>query len=409
MGNVTNIFGTASLPTDYAKKSFAGMLTRLAPGGGNAKLFAMSEMSGSDTDVIGTEHGWWTKTYAFLTMTLGAAVADGAATTFTVASTTDVIPGSIYRVASTTEHIRVLTVASSTSITVARGQGSVAAAAIANSVKLYKIGSSYEEASTRPLGNTITPVLIKNYTQIFRNSWVVSGTNASVSTVVGDGNVAESKQDAINYHASDIEQSLIFGQKNSTTVNGQPLRYMDGVLAMLSNYSYYPSTYAAANVTVLGSTTTYDQLEAAVDPVFNQVVMGTNGNQKAAFCGAQAIKVVNAIGRKYGTYQLLAGATEYGLQFLTVKFSRGEIKLIEHPMFTANPDWTKMMLIVDVGNFSTGYLKDRKTQYKEFNSKGDVAQDNGIDAVGGTFTSELTCTLKNPPANAVITNFTAAA
>ena len=40
---------------------------------------------------------------------------------------------------------------------------------------------------------------------------------------------------------------------------------------------------------------------------------------------------------------------------------------------------------------------------------GDTVVDNGIDAVGGTLTTELTCVVKNPPANAIITNLTAAA
>ena len=35
--------------------------------------------------------------------------------------------------------------------------------------------------------------------------------------------------------------------------------------------------------------------------------------------------------------------------------------------------------------------------------------DNGIDAVGGTLTSELTVEIRNPPANAIITGLTAAA
>jgi hypothetical protein len=37
------------------------------------------------------------------------------------------------------------------------------------------------------------------------------------------------------------------------------------------------------------------------------------------------------------------------------------------------------------------------------------ANDNGIDAVGGTLTTELTTVIKNPPANAVITNLTSGA
>ena len=46
---------------------------------------------------------------------------------------------------------------------------------------------------------------------------------------------------------------------------------------------------------------------------------------------------------------------------------------------------------------------------QEFNMNGDTVVDNGIDAVGGTLTTELTCVVKNPPANAIITNLTAAA
>jgi len=56
---------------------------------------------------------------------------------------------------------------------------------------------------------------------------------------------------------------------------------------------------------------------------------------------------------------------------------------------------------------SPAYLGDRKTQNKEFNTDGMEANDNGIDAIGGTLTSELTCVVKNPPANAIITNLTA--
>ena len=50
----------------------------------------------------------------------------------------------------------------------------------------------------------------------------------------------------------------------------------------------------------------------------------------------------------------------------------------------------------------------QKTQNKEFNQDAD-ANDNGIDAVGGTLTTEVTCVVKNPPANSVIYNLTAAA
>ena len=82
--------------------------------------------------------------------------------------------------------------------------------------------------------------------------------------------------------------------------------------------------------------------------------------------------------------------------------------MIEHPLFNSNATWSKMAIAVDLSTFNLAYLGDRKTQNKEFNADAD-ANDNGIDAVGGTLTTELTTVVKNPPANAIITNFTAAA
>ena len=78
-------------------------------------------------------------------------------------------------------------------------------------------------------------------------------------------------------------------------------------------------------------------------------------------------------------------------------------------MFNSNTTWAKMAVGVDLSTFRVAYLGDRKTQNKEFNQGGEEAVDNGIDAVGGTLTTEMTCVVKNPPANGVIYNLTAAA
>jgi hypothetical protein len=47
-------------------------------------------------------------------------------------------------------------------------------------------------------------------------------------------------------------------------------------------------------------------------------------------------------------------------------------------------------LLLICPRFNLAYLGDRKTQNKEFNMNGNDAADNGIDAVGGTLTTELT-------------------
>jgi hypothetical protein len=102
------------------------------------------------------------------------------------------------------------------------------------------------------------------------------------------------------------------------------------------------------------------------------------------------------------------GQTSWGLQYSTIKTSRGAFQMIEHPLFNSNTTWAKMAVGVDLSTFRAAYLGDRKTQNKEFNADAD-ANDNGIDATGGTLTTEMTCVVKNPPANGIVHNLTAAA
>lgn len=402
----TGIFSTSGFTTDLAKKSFAGMITRLMPNG-NAPLFGLTAMLPTE-QAAQVEHGFFTKTMLFPELQIDGAIADGTTTTFTVDSTTNILPGMIMRAQSTGEQLVINSVVSATQVTVGRGVGTTAAAAIADNVKLYQIGNAFEESSIRPNALQINPVRITNLTQIFRNTWALSGSAQATQVIAGESPVAENRQDCAAFHAADIEKALFFGEKFSSTRNGQPFRKMDGLTAILSNLTYYPPSYSAVNVTALGATTTFTQLQTALDPVFNQVTDPKGGNDRIFFVGSTMRKVINEIGRLNGQYQIMDGQTSYGLQFSQFKLARGTFRMIEHPLFNSNADWAKYGVAVDLATFRVAYLNGRKTKKEEFN-QGNEAVDNGIDAVGGTLTSELTCVVKNPPANAWITNATAAA
>jgi hypothetical protein len=400
------IFSTGQLTQDLAKKSFASMITRLMPNG-TAPLFGLTSMLPSDT-AMQTEHGFFTKTMLFPQLTVSAAGQTAADTTFTVTSTTNVLPGMLMRVDTTGENVLVNSVMSGTQVSVQRGVGTVAAQAIAASVSLFQVGSAFEEGSIRPQSLIINPVRITNYTQIFRNTWAITDSVRATMMIAGETNVAESRQDCAAFHAADIEKGIFFGQKSSGTRNGQPFHTMDGLINIVGNLSYYPSYYASVNVNTAGSTTNYTQLEGFLDPVFNQATDPKVANERVLFVGGSAKRVINNIGRLNGTYQIVDGQTSYGLQFSTFKTARGTFRMIEHPLFNSNTSWSKMAVAVDLSTFRLAYLGDRKTQNKEFNNDAD-ANDNGIDAVGGTLTTELTTVVKNPPANSIIYNLTAAA
>jgi len=403
------MFNTSALTQDLAKKSFAGMITRLMPNG-TAPLFGMTSMLGEET-AVQIEHGFFTKTMLFPQMTLSAAVANAADTVLTVLSTANILPGMIMRIDSTGENVIVNSVPSATQVNVTRAVGNVAAANTLASDNLWQVGNAFEEASIRPNALIINPVRITNLTQIFRNTWAISDTIRTTQMIAGDTNIAESRQDCAAFHAADIEKALFFGQKFQGTRNNQPFRTMDGLLSIVGNLTYYPSSYAAANINAAGASTNYTQLEGFLDPVFNQATDPKVANERVLFVGGAAHKVINNIGRLNGTYFISDGQTNWGLQFGTFKTTRGTFRIIEHPLFNTNASWSKMAVAVDLSTFKLAYLGDRKTQNREFNADmNDVDPvDNGIDAVGGTLTTEVTSVIKNPPANAVITNLTAAA
>ena len=387
-------------PTNLNGISFASAITRLMPNG-TAPLFGLTSLLKDET-ASNIEHGYFSKTMIFPSATLNGAIADGVDTTWTVVSTGDLNVGDMLMVASTQETVLITSITNATNIVVTRGVGTVAAAAIADAVVLYSIGNAFEEGSTRPSAVNILAARYVNYTQIFRNSWAVTKTAAAIPQIAGSGYVSESKQDCAALHAMAIEKALFFGQKFMGTSNGRPLHTQEGIIARVT-------AAAAGNIVTLGATTNWTQLEAALDPTLQTVTDPKGGNIRTMFVGGTARRVIHNIARLNSTYQITASETSWGLQIDTIRTPRGTFEMIEHPLFNAYgaaAPWAKMAVVADLNAFSLAYL--RKTSDAAYNASGALV-DNGIDAEGGTLTTELTSTIKNPSAFGILYNFTAAA
>ena len=402
------IFNTSMLTADLAKKSFAAAYMRYMPNG-NAPLFGLTSMLKSET-ALSFEHGFFSKTMVFPEMKTNGGLLLAASTTLTFDTTANLLPGMIMRNERTGENIIINTVPTATTITCSRAIGTVAAAAILDNDDWYQVGTAFEESSLRPAASNIVPVRVTNLTQIFRNTWAISGTSGAVQVIAGGSTDAESRQDCAGFHASDIEKALFFGQKSSGTRNGQPFRTMAGLIACVEDVTFYPPSYGGVvNSFTAGGTTNWTQLQGFLNPVFNQATDPHGSSERVLFVGGAAKLVINEIGRLNGTYQLMDGQTNFGLEFTTLTHPRGKFRIIEHPLFNTNAYWSKMAVGVDLPTFGLAYLAGRQTQNMEFNTKGQQAADNGIDAVGGTLTTEMTALVKNTPANVVIRNLTQAA
>ena len=392
-----HIFDQSDAIANLNKLSFEQAFVRYMPGG-TAPLFEFTSQLPSK-DISNIEHGYFTKTMSFGAVTLNAAVADGVATTFTVVSTAKVVPGQLYRANTTGEVVMVSSVTNATTLVVVRGFGDVAAGAIANSVVLYCVGNVYEEASNRPQAARLDESYVTNYTQIFRNTWLLSNTQAAIEQIAGMGQAAEDKQDCSLLHARDIETALFFGQKKLTTSNNQRIHSMQGLEGYIRNY-------AASNISTAGGTTTYDQLLTMLDPCFNTQADSKSGNQRVLFCGRNAINVINKIGRLSGEFTLSKGQTQFGLRFNEFSLPRGDFMMVEHPLFNSNADWQKMAIAVDMSTIQLAYL--RRTAHQDIGRNGQYVE-NSMDAVGGVLTTEMTLMVKNPSANAIIYGLTAGA
>lgn len=392
-------------PADYLDNSFASVIQRYIPNG-SAPLFALTSQLKEET-ATSFEHGYFTKSMVFPEVTLTADL-DTSSGTLVVGSTENIVPGAILMANNAAgEQVIVNAVLSDTQITVTRGVG-VAAAAALTGVTFYQIGNAHEEGSVRPQAINIPPVRISNLTQIFRNSWALTRTAESLAVLAGDSPAAENKQDCGIQHSTAIEQSLIFGAKYSGVRNGKPFRRMDGFVSIVSNASYYPTYAPTPNVFTAGSTTNWTQLETMLEATMNQATDPKGSNERIIYCGATALKVFNNVGRLNGSYQTTQTDDKFGQRFLTFNSTRGTFHLREHPLLNTNPVYSKMALVVDVPTFNVAYLTGGKTFHTGYNAKGEQVE-SGIDATGGTLTTELTALIKNPPANAVIKNLTAAA
>ena len=319
-----------------------------------------------------------------------------------VASTAGMTPFMILMNTRTRENIRVLTIASATTITVTRAFGRVAAAACTIGDNLIQVGTAFMEGSDRPTARQLSTVYIPNYTQIFRNAWGLTDTARASLAEMGYSNIAESRKDCSMFHSIDAESAILFGQPKMDTSGSQPLHATQGIIDAI--YQYAPS-----NVNAAGATTNYDQFVALVEEAWTYSTDASNPKMRAGFCDSTAMKVMHQIARLSGQVEIMQSETTFGMQFTKFKFYKGEINLIEHPLMNAlQTAATGTLLVMDLPALKLAYMDGRDTIAEEYNINGKVIP-NGTDGVGGSLTSEFAVELINPYSCVYVTGLTAGA
>lgn len=395
----TGVFNASFNPNELNTRSFNAAILRLFPNG-TAPLFALTAQTKKGRAKSAT-HGYFTKTFSFPTVTNDAVAHVAGDTALSVVATAGLVAGMIFQVPATRELVKVLSITDATHITVTRGYGRVAAGAIAANAVLSGVGNAHAEGSNRPVARQISTVYVPNYTQIFRNAWAVTGTAVASQVEAGFGNRQESRKDAMLMHAADMESALFFGQAQMITTGTQPEHTTQGVIDAIHQY-------APDNVKTAAATTNYTQLVAMLESMFKYSSDMGNTKQRIAFVDSVAMRVLNDIGRLNGVVEITSSETNFGLAFSTIKFYKGTIRLIEHPMFNDLPALAGTMVVVDLPAIRLAYMEGRDAITEEYGITGKPAQ-AGEDSFGGSLTSEFACETTNPNACGVITGLTAGA
>ena len=384
---VRGVFASDSSIQGDRTGDFASALLQIMPTG-SAQLFALTSgmKSAGASDVL--VH--WFEENHISGRVKSTATYNSTATSIVVDDASSYIPGTICLVEDTGEYILVSNVASNT-LTIERGFGGTTAGSITTNKYLQRIGTAHEEASSRPpaIANLGHPVF--NYMQIFRNAWNISGTARAIKFHTGD-KVAKNKQDAANFHAEDIERSILWGKQAIGIQNGEPFRTMNGVLSFITT-----------NVQSAGSTTDFNDIQEFLKGVFSRNIKG-QPNERIAFCGNDTINVLNNIARIEGTINISAGQTEFGLQIYRWLTPFGNITLMTHPLMTESPLWTKDLYVLHPAAIVLRYL--RKTFHDRYDAEGRRA---GDDADFGVYTTELSLEYHAEVTGGKMTGFTAAA
>jgi hypothetical protein len=374
MSGIAGLRGTGDWGQDERPKDFRENILFFNPNG-EAPIFALTSKAGKRV-VKDPEFAWWCEGNALVRLQTTAPTYTATDTLFTVGTAdptattlgtnygtaTHLKPGDLLMVepavevqAYAPEIIEVDNVLGDTQFTAKRGAAGSTAGTIATLSFLTLIGSSYAEGTGAPRAVSRNPIKFLNYTQIFKNTYELTGTADKTKARTGDAWSNDKKRKAYD-HSRDIEMSFLFGRRSETTGdNGKPKRTMGGLRTFIP----------AANTTIFGANVTSDQFVNAVAPVFD---FNTGaGDTRVCFLGSSAAlelgKIMNSV------TNVRINSTErvkvYGIHFQELLLPQGRILFKTHPLLSRHSVYTKSAFVLDFDAIKWAPLDGRDTKAKD--------------------------------------------
>lgn len=292
--------------------------------------------------------------------------------------------GDLIKNSRTGENMLVATIASTTTITVAAGGrafGTTVAAAGADGDGLFIIGNVSEENSGARNVNTTRSAKVTNYTQIYKTSIAVSGTEKEAN-LYGGKDLPYFRAKKGTEHALDIERSFWWGEKKLDTSGtlGSPRRSTGGVLEFITTSGSYVQNQNGV-------------LTAPDLNTFLREGFTYGSDTKTIFCGGLLLQAINEIAR--GQIRMKAADKTYGMQISEYVTAFGSVNLVYNPLFIG--DYAGYGFMLDMECFRYRFMNNRDTSLQTNIQAPDV--DGEIDQ----YITEAGLERKQAPRSALIT------
>ena len=371
MSGIAGLRGTGDWGTDERPKNFRERILFISPNG-NAPIFALTSKAGKYS-VNDPEFAWWAESQNLVRMnTSGSMIAtdtlvtvvgvDPTATTMSAlyGAATNLKQGDVLMVEPTVdattytqEFVQVDQVISDTQFTIRRGAGNTTPASIPNNSWLTLIGSSFSEGTSAPRAVTRNPIKFKNYIQIFKDTYELTGTAAETFARTGNAWSNDKKRKMFD-HAKAIEMSFLFNPAGVelTGDNGKPLWYMGGLRTFIPATNQYVFTTGS-------DPTTAQKFADKLAPAFNFDLGG--GDTRIGFCGNTArIELGKVIQAATGIKIELGNPVKlFGVDFQEFILPMGRLLLKSHPLLSQHPLYKSALYVLDFSVIKYTTMKGR--------------------------------------------------
>lgn len=230
---------------------------------------------------------------------------------------------------------------------------------------LYWVNSGHAEAEGSPLPDSTYEELVPldNNTEIFMESFDLTGTEEVEAQRVDEAVFARLRRQALNRLNIKMERAFLFGRKNTLVgQNGKQQRFLQGLVPMIKQY-------APDNIFDFSTDTNYtaaEWLDGGWDFLKNlmvQIARFSDSETMQMFLGDEAWLAINNLVEVNGLYKIDETTNSFGLRCKRLTGLSLDLELIKHPLFSVTTPYRKSALITDLSLLRRRPMNGRDLTY----------------------------------------------